>query len=77
MNIVSFLISFLISFEQCPTKVVIAAGQCLNTLTDDNMDICMDFQSHPDYAKSLFSIISKNDNPNQILVQVLSCGKSR
>ncbi|KAI8883817.1 ARM repeat-containing protein [Backusella circina FSU 941] len=32
MNIVTFLISFLISFEQCPTKVVIAAGQCLNTL---------------------------------------------
>lgn len=48
-------------------------GQCLNTLTDDNKDLLIEFQNHPQYAESLFNII-KNENENT-LVQVLACGK--
>lgn len=95
MNIITFLTSFLLSGEQCPTRVVVAAGkihlkkdgnktvinlffwlkigQCLNTLTDDNKDLLIEFQNHPQYVESLFNII-KNENENT-LVQVLACGK--
>ncbi|CAO3653544.1 unnamed protein product [Mucor hiemalis] len=71
MNIITFLTSFLLCGEQCPTRVVVAAGQCLNTLTDDNKDLLIEFQNHPQYAESLFNII-KNENENT-LVQVLAC----
>lgn len=71
MNIITFLTSFLLSGEQCPTRVVVAAGQCLNTLTDDNKDLLIEFQNHPQYVESLFNII-KNENENT-LIQVLAC----
>lgn len=78
MNIVTFLTSFLLSGNQCPTRVVIAAGQCLNTLTDDNRDICIEFQNHPEYIQSLLNIVNNNnDNTDHVLVQVLACGKTR
>lgn len=48
-------------------------GQCLNTLTDDNKDLFIEFQNHPEYVQSLLNIINQqNDN---ILIQVLACGK--
>lgn len=93
MNIVTFLSSFLLSGDQCPTRVIIAAGesdntwgdnqitdskpqnvgQCLNTLTDDNKDLLIEFQNHPEYTQSLLNIVNQhNDN---ILIQVLACGK--
>lgn len=91
-GLVIFLSSFLLSDKQCPTRVVIAAGnkrvslrnarlklitrstgQCLNTLTDDNKDLYIEFRNHPEYVQSLLNIV-KNDNGNT-LVQVLSCGK--
>ncbi|CEG78125.1 hypothetical protein RMATCC62417_12778 [Rhizopus microsporus] len=70
MNIVTFLSSFLTSSAHCPTRVVIAAGQCLNTLTDDNKDIYIEFQNHPEYTTTLLNLI--NDSSNT-LVQVLAC----
>ncbi|KAI9343018.1 armadillo-type protein [Pilaira anomala] len=72
MNIITFLTSFLLSGGQCPTRVIIAAGQCLNTLTDDNKDLLIEFRNNPQYVESLLNIV-KNSNEN-ILVQVLSCG---
>lgn len=75
MNVVAFLTSFLVSGHECPTRVVIAAGQCLNTLTDDNKDICIEFQNHPEYIQSLLNIVNNNENADHVLVQVLACGK--
>ncbi|KAI8085753.1 armadillo-type protein [Gilbertella persicaria] len=71
MNLVSFLTSFLLNNGHCPSRVVIAAGQCLTTLTDDNKDLYIEFENHPEYTQSLLSIV-KNENEN-ILVQVLAC----
>ncbi|KAI8987049.1 armadillo-type protein [Pilobolus umbonatus] len=71
MNIVTFLTSFLLSSDKCPNRVVIAAGQCLNTLTDDNKDIYIEFHNHPEYVQGLLSIV--NDASKNPLVQVLAC----
>ncbi|KAG2192496.1 hypothetical protein INT47_009695 [Mucor saturninus] len=71
MNIITFLTSFLLSGDQCPSRVVVAAGQCLNTLTDDNKDLLIEFQNNPQYVESLLNII-KHPNGNT-MVQVLSC----
>ncbi|KAG2225776.1 hypothetical protein INT45_011444 [Circinella minor] len=73
LNIIAFLISFLSSADQCPTHVVIAAGQCLTTLTDNNKDIYIEFQNHPEYVKMLFDILKKFQDPSMILVRVLAC----
>ncbi|CEP07957.1 hypothetical protein [Parasitella parasitica] len=71
MNIVTFLSSFLISGEQIPTRVIIAAGQCLNTLTDDNKDLYIEFQNHPEYVQTLLNIIRQQHG--NTLIQVLAC----
>ncbi|KAI9266494.1 armadillo-type protein [Phascolomyces articulosus] len=73
LNIITFLISFLSSADQCPTNVVIAAGQCLTTLTDNNKDIYIEFQNHPEYVKMLFEILNKFQDSSMILVRVLAC----
>ncbi|KAI8644157.1 armadillo-type protein [Parasitella parasitica] len=73
LNIVAFLISFLSAADQCPTRVVVAAGQCLTTLTDDNKDINVEFQSHPEYAQTLLNVLSKCSSPEKLQVRVLAC----
>ncbi|KAI7895572.1 armadillo-type protein [Mucor mucedo] len=73
LNIVTFLISFLSAADQCPTRVVVAAGQCLTTLTDDNKDIYIEFQSHPEYIQMLLNILTKFDGADKLLVRVLAC----
>ncbi|KAI9488024.1 armadillo-type protein [Zychaea mexicana] len=73
LNIITFLISFLSSADQCPTHVVVAAGQCLTTLTDNNKDIYIEFQNHPEYVKMLFDILQKFQDPSMNLVRVLAC----
>ncbi|KAI8138967.1 armadillo-type protein [Fennellomyces sp. T-0311] len=73
LNIISFLISFLSSADQCPTHVVVAAGQCLTTLTDNNKDINIEFQNRPEYVKMLQDILSKFQDQSMILVRVLAC----
>jgi hypothetical protein len=52
-------------------KWLTVLGQCLNTLTDDNKDIYIEFQNHPEYTTTLLNLI--NDSSNT-LVQVLACG---
>ncbi|KAI9473535.1 MAG: armadillo-type protein [Benjaminiella poitrasii] len=73
LNIVTFLISFMSFANQCPTKVVVAAGQCLTTLTDDNKDIYIEFQNHPEYIQTLIDILTKFKSPDKLLVRVLAC----
>ncbi|KAG0166448.1 hypothetical protein DFQ28_007283 [Apophysomyces sp. BC1034] len=73
LNIVTFLISFLSAADQCPTHTVVAAGQCLTTLTEDNKDIYIEFQNHPEYISTLFGILTKFDSPDKVLVRVLAC----
>ncbi|KAF7721012.1 hypothetical protein EC973_005562 [Apophysomyces ossiformis] len=73
LNVITFLISFLSAADQCPTRAVVAAGQCLTTLTEDNKDIYIEFQNHPEYINTLFGILSKFDSPDKILVRVLAC----
>ncbi|KAI8090914.1 armadillo-type protein [Gilbertella persicaria] len=73
LNIVTFLISFLSAADQCPNKVVVAAGQCLTTLTDDNKDIYIEFQNHPEYIQTLLNILNKFESPDKLLVRVLAC----
>ncbi|KAG1468335.1 hypothetical protein G6F56_003891 [Rhizopus delemar] len=73
INIVGFLILFLSFIDQCPTRVVIAAGQCLATLTDNNKDICAQFQEHPEYTQTLYSVLQKAGDNSKLLISVLSC----
>ncbi|CAO3617277.1 unnamed protein product [Cunninghamella blakesleeana] len=73
LNMINFFISFLSSADQCPTRVVVAAGQCLTTLTEDNKDIFIEFQNHPEYINMLFNILTKFNSPDKILVKVLAC----
>ncbi|KAI8065835.1 armadillo-type protein [Gongronella butleri] len=73
LNLVNFFISFLAAADQCPTRVVVAAGQCLTTLTEDNKDIYIEFQNHPEYIQMLFGILNKFDTPDKVLVRVLAC----
>lgn len=76
LNLINFFISFLSSADQCPTRVIVAAGQCLTTLTEDNKDIYIEFQNHPEYINMLFNILTKFDSPDKILVRVLACGNN-
>ncbi|KAI9301750.1 armadillo-type protein [Cunninghamella echinulata] len=73
LNMINFFISFLSAADQCPTRVVVAAGQCLTTLTEDNKDIYIEFQNHPEYINMLFNILTRFDSPDKILVRVLAC----
>ncbi|KAI9247342.1 armadillo-type protein [Sporodiniella umbellata] len=73
LNIVSFLISFLTPSNQCPSRVVIAAGQCLATLTDNNKGICNQFQHHPEYTQTLYSVVQNANDSSKLLICVLSC----
>ncbi|KAI8336346.1 armadillo-type protein [Chlamydoabsidia padenii] len=73
LNMINFFISFLSAADQCPTRVVVAAGQCLTTLTEDNKDIYIEFQNHPEYANMLFEILNKFNTPDKVLVRVLAC----
>jgi hypothetical protein len=54
---------------------VLFLGQCLNTLTDDNKDLLIEFQNHPQYIESLLNIVKSENTEQNTLVQVLSCGK--
>jgi len=73
LNIITFLTSFMASADKCPRKVVIAAGQCLNTLTDDNKDIYIEFQNHPEYIEMLVSIVKNMTDEDKMLVRILAC----
>ncbi|KAI8887800.1 ARM repeat-containing protein [Backusella circina FSU 941] len=73
LNIVNFLISFLTAADQCPNQVVVAAGQCLTTLTDDNKDIQKEFEGHPEYTQLLLDVLQKYQTMDKMLVRILAC----
>ncbi|KAJ3299253.1 hypothetical protein HK104_009556 [Borealophlyctis nickersoniae] len=77
-NVFPFLLDLLNPPYEIPYKVVQVAGQCLNTLTEEN-DACYPiFQSTPDYAERLASISSgtvekyNSWDENRIIVRVLA-----
>ncbi|ORE09803.1 ARM repeat-containing protein [Rhizopus microsporus var. microsporus] len=73
LNLAGFLISFLSFIDQCPTRVVTAAGQCLTTLTEDNKEMQAQFQAHPEYTQALLITLQKfAPNTAQPLVYVLA-----
>ncbi|RIA98596.1 armadillo-type protein [Glomus cerebriforme] len=81
MNIVPFLMDFFTHIEKIPPKTVVAAAQCLHTMTDDNSDIYIQFQQNPQYAQILLNVVnleinetSTNLNDNHLLMKVLCCG---
>lgn len=46
----------------------------MTTLTEDNKDIYIEFQNHPEYSQMLFDVLRKFQTPETILVRVLACG---
>nr|CAG8456323.1 14202_t:CDS:10 [Entrophospora candida] len=78
-NIISFLLAFFTPSELIPTQTIIAAAQCLNTLTDENPDIYFHFKNNPEYLKLLYHHINSEIGDNKtsddhLNVKVLSCG---
>ncbi|CAG8550386.1 25392_t:CDS:10 [Dentiscutata erythropus] len=78
-NIVPFLMSCLIQSCTIPTQTVIAACQCLHTLTDDNPDVHIHFQQNPQYAQSLLNAINLDEaalpsKEHLLFIKVLCCG---
>ncbi|CAJ0844321.1 2499_t:CDS:2, partial [Entrophospora sp. SA101] len=78
-NIISFLLAFFTPSELIPTQTIIAAAQCLNTLTDENPDIYFHFKNNPEYLKLLYYHINSEIGDNKtsddhLNVKVLSCG---
>ncbi|CAI2178976.1 8421_t:CDS:10, partial [Funneliformis geosporum] len=77
-NIIHFLMAFFINIEKIPIKTVIAAAQCLHTITDDNSDIHKQFELNPQYVQIFLNIINlernKSLSDDDLLVKVLCCG---
>ncbi|CAB5184586.1 unnamed protein product [Rhizophagus irregularis] len=78
MNIVPFLMAFFTQVEKIPLKTLVAAAQCLHTITDDNSDIHGQFEQNPQYVQVLMNVvnleITTNLNDDYILIKVLCCG---
>ncbi|RGB33642.1 armadillo-type protein [Rhizophagus diaphanus] len=78
MNIVPFLMAFFTQVEKIPPKTLVAAAQCLHTITDDNSDIHGQFEQNPQYVQVLMNVvnleITANLNDDHILIKVLCCG---
>ncbi|KAF9184682.1 hypothetical protein BGZ51_006474 [Haplosporangium sp. Z 767] len=74
-NMIPFLMSFMNNVDKLPPKVIVAAAQCLYTLTDDNPDCRVVFVKNPDYVKPFMNILSLNVNAEQeLLIKTLACG---
>ncbi|KAF8941115.1 armadillo-type protein [Dissophora ornata] len=75
LSIVPFLMSFMNNVDKVPPKVIVAAAQCIYTLTDDNPDCRVIFVKNPDYIKPFQTILSLNVNAEQeLLIKALACG---
>ncbi|KAF9582639.1 hypothetical protein BGW38_010941 [Lunasporangiospora selenospora] len=75
LNLVPFLMSFVTNVDKLPPKVIVAAAQCLYTLTDDNPECLMVFAKNPEYIKPFMNIINANVNAEQeLLIKTLACG---
>ncbi|ORZ26498.1 armadillo-type protein [Lobosporangium transversale] len=74
-NLVPFLMPFMTNVDKVPPRVIVAAAQCLYTLTDDNPDCRVHFVKNPDYIKTLMKILTLNVNAEQeLLIKTLVCG---
>ncbi|KAI1299933.1 hypothetical protein EDD11_006353 [Mortierella claussenii] len=75
LNLVPFLMTFMNNVDKVPPKVIVAAAQCLYTMTDDNPECRVTFVKNPDYIKPLMTILSLNVNAEQeLLIKTLACG---
>ncbi|KAG0089287.1 hypothetical protein BGZ93_003756 [Podila epicladia] len=75
LNMIPFLMSFMSNVDKLPPKVIVAAAQCLYTLTDDNPDCRVVFVKNPDYIKPLMNILNLNVNAEEeLLIKTLACG---
>ncbi|KAF9966774.1 hypothetical protein BGZ70_001318 [Mortierella alpina] len=75
LNIIPFLMSFMSNIDKLPPKVIVAAAQCLYTLTDDNPECRVVFVKNPDYIKPFMNILSLNVNAEEeLLIKTLACG---
>ncbi|KAF9168520.1 hypothetical protein DFQ26_006679 [Actinomortierella ambigua] len=75
LNMVPFLMSFMMNVDKLPPKVLVAAAQCLYTLTDDNPECRQVFTTHPEYTKPFEVILGSNVNAEEeLLIKTLTCG---
>ncbi|KAG0341537.1 hypothetical protein BG004_005993 [Podila humilis] len=75
LNMIPFLMSFMNNVDKLPPKVIVAAAQCLYTLTDDNPDCRAVFVKNPDYIKPFMNILTLNVNAEEeLLIKTLACG---
>ncbi|KAF9927084.1 hypothetical protein FBU30_003508 [Linnemannia zychae] len=75
LDIIPFLMSFMSNVDKIPPKVIVAAAQCLYTLTDDNPDCRAVFVKSPDYIQPLKNIIGLNVNAEEeLLIKTLAAG---
>ncbi|KAF9423186.1 hypothetical protein BGZ94_008367 [Podila epigama] len=75
LNIIPFLMSFMNHVDKLAPKVIVAAAQCLYTLTDDNPDCRVVFVKNPDYVKPFMNILALNVNAEEeLLIKALVCG---
>ncbi|KAG0368264.1 armadillo-type protein [Gamsiella multidivaricata] len=75
LNIVPFLMSFMSNIDKVPPKVIVAAAQCIYTLTDDNPDCRAVFVKNTDYIKPFMNILTLDvDVEQELLIKTLACG---
>ncbi|KAF9082634.1 hypothetical protein BGX23_012266 [Mortierella sp. AD031] len=75
LDIIPFLMSFLSNVAKIPPKVIVAAAQCLYTLTDDNPDCRVVFVKNPNYIQPLKNILGLNVNAEEeLLIKALAAG---
>ncbi|KAG0000924.1 hypothetical protein BGZ80_006263 [Entomortierella chlamydospora] len=75
LNLIPFLMSFMSNVDKVPPKVIVAAAQCLYTLTDDNPDCRVVFVKNPEYITPIMNIITLSVNAEQeLLIKTLACG---
>ncbi|CAG8651743.1 7721_t:CDS:10, partial [Acaulospora morrowiae] len=79
-NVVPFLVSFFMHSKKIPGKTVLAAAQCLHTITDENPDIHFHFEQNPQYMQVLLNGVKNEENISSeltetlLLIKVLYCG---
>ncbi|KAK3819188.1 MAG: armadillo-type protein [Linnemannia gamsii] len=75
LDIIPFLMSFMSNVDKIPPKVIVAAAQCLYTLTDDNPDCRVVFVKNPNYIQPLKNILALNVNAEEeLLIKTLAAG---
>ncbi|KAF9909723.1 hypothetical protein EC991_008204 [Linnemannia zychae] len=75
LDIIPFLMSFMSNIDKIPPKVIVAAAQCLYTLTDDNPDCRVVFVKNPNYIQPLKNILGLNVNAEEeLLIKTLAAG---